>query len=205
MPSVDGEMLDLMQLAGFTQVLLALESPSARVRRDMGKWDDNEGVVRIIRGCIERGIRPWIFLMHSFPTEREEDFQELLHFVDGWRREEFADVLSWAFRLADVQIGEIDQDFVSRFDLEILDGAGKFDVPQHWTVFGQEPRWRSRWVNEDVRVHRQRAIDEHLAAWATGSIDIYYPGKEVGQAFQPDKAQSQAGKPDLQCVSFVPG
>src|SRR5208337_2698140 len=25
----------------------------------------------------------------------------------------------------------------------------------------------------------------------------YYPGKEVGQAFQPDKAQSQAGKPDL--------
>src|SRR5271157_4783648 len=33
----------------------------------------------------------------------------------------------------------------------------------------------------------------------------YYPGKEVGQAFQPDKAQSQAGKPDLQCVSFVPG
>jgi hypothetical protein len=33
----------------------------------------------------------------------------------------------------------------------------------------------------------------------------YYAGKEVGQAFQPDKAQSQAGKPDLQCVSFVPG
>ena len=33
----------------------------------------------------------------------------------------------------------------------------------------------------------------------------YYPGKEVGQAFQPDKARSQAGKPDLQCVSFVPG
>jgi hypothetical protein len=33
----------------------------------------------------------------------------------------------------------------------------------------------------------------------------YYLGKEVGQAFQPDKAQSQAGKPDLQCVSFVPG
>jgi len=25
----------------------------------------------------------------------------------------------------------------------------------------------------------------------------YYPGKEVGQAFQPEKAQSQAGKPDL--------
>src|SRR5271157_3115061 len=25
----------------------------------------------------------------------------------------------------------------------------------------------------------------------------YYPGKEVGQAFQPDKVQSQAGKPDL--------
>ena len=25
----------------------------------------------------------------------------------------------------------------------------------------------------------------------------YCPGKEVGQAFQPDKAQSQAGKPDL--------
>ena len=32
----------------------------------------------------------------------------------------------------------------------------------------------------------------------------YYPGKEVSQAFQFDKAQSQAGKPDLQCVSFVP-
>ncbi len=26
---------------------------------------------------------------------------------------------------------------------------------------------------------------------------FYHPGKEVGQAFQPDKAQSQAGKPDL--------
>jgi hypothetical protein len=26
---------------------------------------------------------------------------------------------------------------------------------------------------------------------------IYYPAKEVGQAFQPDKAQCQAGKPDL--------
>jgi len=25
----------------------------------------------------------------------------------------------------------------------------------------------------------------------------HYPGKKVGQAFQPDKAQSQAGKPDL--------
>ena len=38
-----------------------------------------------------------------------------------------------------------------------------------------------------------------------GTSIQYYPGKEVGQAFQPDKAQSQAGKPDLQCVSFVPG
>ena len=36
-------------------------------------------------------------------------------------------------------------------------------------------------------------------------VSAYYPGKEVGQAFQPDKAHSQAGKPDLQCVSFVPG
>src|SRR5271165_450632 len=25
----------------------------------------------------------------------------------------------------------------------------------------------------------------------------YYPGKEVGQAFEPDKVQSRAGKPDL--------
>ncbi len=33
----------------------------------------------------------------------------------------------------------------------------------------------------------------------------YYPGKEVGQAFQPDKAQSQAGKPDLHAFLFVPG
>src|SRR5271157_2278853 len=31
--------------------------------------------------------------------------------------------------------------------------------------------------------------------WAL--VSCYYPGKEVGQAFQPDKAQSQAGKPDL--------
>jgi hypothetical protein len=46
-----------------------------------------------------------------------------------------------------------------------------------------------------IRVHR----------FARAPLRSYYPGKEVGQAFQPDKAQSQAGKPDLQCVSFVPG
>jgi radical SAM superfamily enzyme YgiQ (UPF0313 family) len=164
MPSVDPEMLDLMQDAGFRQVMLALESPAPRVRRDMGKWDDEAGVQRILQGCVDREIKPWIYLMHSFPTEGERDFLQLLYFVDDWDPEDFGGVLTWPFRLADVQIGEIDMDFVDRFDIQLLAGEG-VDVSRYWTVFGKEPRWRTRWVDEEIRAERQSKVEAHIAAW----------------------------------------
>ena len=63
----------------------------------------------------------------------------------------------------------------------------------------------------DVRC-RRRDIQRKFGLSGSCALELseircsrwYYPGKEVVQAFQPDKAQSQAGKPDLQCVYSDP-
>jgi anaerobic magnesium-protoporphyrin IX monomethyl ester cyclase len=164
MPSVDEEMLDLMKEAGFDKVTLALESPSPKIRKDMHKWNDMRGVNKLIRSCVEREIKPLIHLMHSFPTESEDDFKQLLHFVDDWRPNDFGIVLAWPFRLAEVKIGTIDKWFVNRFNIEIMEGKG-IDVPHYWNVFGEEPRWKTIHVNEEIRLQRQVQVEEHLKSW----------------------------------------
>ena len=164
-PSVDEETLGLMAEAGFTEILLAVESPAEPVRRDMGKWADREGVMRIVRGAVERSLRPCVYLMHSFPTEREEDFLELLHFADEFSPSDLFGVSCWPFRLAQVQPGELDRDFVRRFNIRITGDRG-FDYHNPRGSFGREPKWQTAFVDDDIRRERQRRVDEHLAAWA---------------------------------------
>jgi hypothetical protein len=167
MPSVTEEMLDLIQEAKFDRVLLALESPSPIIRKDMRKWTNMHGIMKILNGCINRGIKPTIFLMHSFPTETEKDFQTLLHFVDDWNPNDFCDVLTWPFRLADVRVGKLDNWFVDRFNIEILEEKG-IDLPHYWKLFGQEPKWRTKNVDEDIRSNRQNKVEKHLELWRLG-------------------------------------
>ena len=62
----------------------------------------------------------------------------------------------------------------------------------------------------DLQPHRTRywkttRRDARFTERAEQVLWCYYPGKEVDQAFQPDNVHNQAGKPDLTCVSFVPG
>jgi radical SAM superfamily enzyme YgiQ (UPF0313 family) len=166
MPSVTEEMLDLIQEAKFDRVLLALESPSPRIRKDMLKWTNMQSIMKIFNGCINRKIKPTIFLMHSFPTEAEKDFQTLLHFVDDWNPNDF-DVLTWPFRLADVRVGKLDDCFVDRFNIEILEEKG-IDLPHYWKLFGQEPKWRTKNVDEDIRLNRQNRVEKHLKLWRLG-------------------------------------
>lgn len=161
LPSVDNEMLDLMKEAGFVDILLAIESPVPRVRRDMGKWPDKEGVTKIVKGAVERGLKPCVYLMHSFPTEREEEFEELLHFMDEFDSCDFMHVGAWPFRLAQVQVGELDMNFVRRFDIELLGGYG-FDRHNACQSFDREPRWKTRWVNDDIKIERQNRISKLL-------------------------------------------
>jgi radical SAM superfamily enzyme YgiQ (UPF0313 family) len=164
LPSVDGEMMDLMQGAGFTDILLAVESPAPDVRRDMGKWPDKEGVLKIVRGAVERALKPCIYLMHSFPTEKEGDFEQLLHFVDEFDPKDVLAVGTWPFRLAQVQPGEIDMDFVRRFDIELLPGYG-LDQHDARVAFGREPRWKTRWINDETKKERHQRMISHLHSW----------------------------------------
>lgn len=165
LPSVDDDMLDLMQGTGFVDVLLAVETPAVRVRKDMGKWTDLTGVMRIVRGAARRGMTPYVYLMHSFPTEREEDFRELLHFVDEFDPGDFGGVGTWPFRLAQVQPGEIDMAFVRRFNIQLLDGDGH-DTHNPRVAFGKEPKWCTEFVSDEIKIERHQRVTEHLKAWS---------------------------------------
>jgi len=161
---VDEEMLDLMMNANFRDILLAVETPAEHVRKDMGKWPDKEGVLRIVRGAVERRMTPVIYLMHSFPTEREEDFLELMHFVDEFKPLDFRHVGSWPFRLAQVQPGELDMDFVKRFNIQLHKDRG-FEYLNPVISFGNEPCWETEWINDDIKIERQKRITKHLLKW----------------------------------------
>jgi hypothetical protein len=164
LPTVDDETLDLMKDAGFTDTLLAVESPSPDVRRDMGKWPNLEGVLRIVRGSVDRGMNPCIYLMHSFPTEKESDFEQLLHFVDEFDPSKILAVGTWPFRLAQVQPGEIDMEFVQRFNIELLGGYGLDQVDAR-VAFGREPRWKTKWVTDEIKKERHARMMKHLQSW----------------------------------------
>ena len=120
-----------------------------------------------MKGSAERNMTPFLYLMHSFPTEREEDFIQLLHFVDDYMPSDFKGVGTWPFRLAQIQPGEIDMDFVRRFGIELLGGYG-YEHSDLRVVFGNEPKWQSKWVNDDIKKERHLRITEHLKQWSTG-------------------------------------
>lgn len=168
LPSVDDEMLDLMRQAGFSDLLLAVETPSQKIRADMGKWPDTEGVVRIIRKAISNNIKPYLYLMHSFPTETDRDFEELLYFVDQFRPTDFMGMGFWPFRLAQVQPGEVDMNFVNRFKIKLLSGYG-YDTHDARVAFGREPAWETEWVNDEVKINRHALLTEHVAKWRNSS------------------------------------
>lgn len=169
LPSVDDEMLDLLKQAGFIDILLAVETPAKKVRTDMGKWPDVEGVVRIIRKTVANDLKPYLYLMHSFPTETDRDFDELLHFVDQFKPTDFMGMGFWPFRLAQVQPGEIDMNFVNKFNIKLLGGYG-YDRHDARVAFGREPAWETEWVNDGVKKIRHSMLEEHIAMWKSGSL-----------------------------------
>jgi len=171
LPSVDDEMLDLMARAGFVEILLAVETPASGVLRDMGKFVPPQKLDQVVRGSVSRGLEPCIYLMHSFPTESEAQFEELLHFVDDYRPSDFCEVGTWPFRLAQIQPGEIDMDFAERFDIEFLDGYG-YDQHTPRVAFGREPRWRSKYVDDGVKLARHFRIMEYLQQWRSAAGEI---------------------------------
>jgi len=169
MPSVDDEMLDLLKQAGFIDILLAVETPAKKIRRDMGKWPDTEGVLRIVRKAAANDLNPYLYLMHSFPTETDRDFEELLHFVDQFKPTDFLGVGFWPFRLAQVQPGEVDMDFVNKFNIKLLSGYG-YDHHDARVAFGREPAWETEWVNDAIKKERHKRLLEHMANWKTGNL-----------------------------------
>lgn len=118
----------------------------------------------IIRNLVKRSMKPSINLMHSFPTEREDDFEQLLHFVDEFVPSDFNCVQYFPFRLTLVQPGEIDMNFVQRFGLKLEPGYG-FDVRHARIAFGREPKWSTEYVNDAVTIERQYKLREYLTKW----------------------------------------
>ena len=76
---------------------------------------------------------------------------------------------TWPFSLAYISPGEIDMKFVAKFKLELLGGyMGDYNPLR---FFDPEPRWRTEWVNEEIREERHQRILEHLEHW--GGEDRY--------------------------------
>ena len=155
------EDIKLFVEAGFNDNIIALESGSESVRVSMGKYGNQKHVSDIIHWLVKYGSKVMLYIMHSYPTETEKDFQLTMDFLDQFTPDQITWGF-WPFRLDAVKIGAIDQQFVQHFGITVT-RVGDF-LPGHW-LFLRDHDWHNENINEDVRNERHQALAEFEQHW----------------------------------------
>ena len=157
----DEESIELLAAAGFKSLTVAIESGSAKVRKDMGKYGDQKHVENIIKWMIKHKIWPFLYIMHSYPTESDGDFQQSLDFLDKFSQQEIGWV-AWPFNLAGVTSGVIDEEFIKSYGITITKIGNP--NPGYW-YFGYQIEWHNDLINPMVVEKRSALIEEFRQEW----------------------------------------
>jgi anaerobic magnesium-protoporphyrin IX monomethyl ester cyclase len=75
---INFDLIPLMYSAGCRFISVGLETGSKKIQKIVGKKVSNEQICLFAAKCHEVGIRPFIFLMASFPNEDLEDLKETI-------------------------------------------------------------------------------------------------------------------------------
>ncbi|GFK93545.1 Ribosomal protein S12 methylthiotransferase RimO [Fundidesulfovibrio magnetotacticus] len=79
---VTEELLDILRNAGLRTLTLALEGPSARIRRKANKHLDEEAFLRAVSLAAARGVNHLkSYLIMGWPGEEDADYEELSRFL----------------------------------------------------------------------------------------------------------------------------
>ncbi|MCL6450873.1 MAG: B12-binding domain-containing radical SAM protein [Acetobacteraceae bacterium] len=79
---LDPDLIQVMGRSGCRGVFLGVESGSLRVLEALGKRITPDGVMEVLRACLDNGIRPNVSFMLGLPFEAEEDVAATLRLME---------------------------------------------------------------------------------------------------------------------------
>jgi radical SAM superfamily enzyme YgiQ (UPF0313 family) len=155
----DEESVRLFAEGGFHSVILAVESGSPKVTKDIGKYNDIEHVTRIIRWLRQYKVKVQLYIFHSYPTETEEDFNQTMEFLDQFSSDEVF-WTSWPFALH-VSPRPYDEWFNNHYDIEMIECE---PVNSH-AYFGYKQKWSNAEINPEVMQSREERLNAFREQW----------------------------------------
>ena len=160
--------LELMHRAGFHRVGMALESGSPKVRKSMGKLPDQDFCKSFIKQTSAIGITVITNIMHSFPTEDDEAFQETIEFLDAFSAHEL-EWNAWPFSLGFTANLAVDYDFIKRFNIRLLKNLG---IEEGIPNFSLDLRWENALINDDIRAKREELMTAFRKKWLSKEENV---------------------------------
>ena len=153
--------LELMYHAGFRWIKYGLESGSPKVRKSMGKLSDQDFCKSFMKQTSAVGITTEANIMHSFPTEDDEAFQETIEFLDKFSVNEL-EWNAWPFDLGLTANCAVDYDFIQRFNIRLLKNNGLFEGSH---TFMLDLQWENAIINDSVRAKREEMMAAFRKNW----------------------------------------
>ncbi len=155
------EDIELMCVAGFRWIKFGLESGSGYVRKTMGKLEGQDHVYRLLKRTSESGSIAAVNIMHSFPTETEEHFNETIEFISQFTPKELA-WEGWPFNLGHTNNALLDRAFVKKFDIAVHKVR---ELTPGKPTFALDVEWSNINITGKIRHDRQRRLQAFRDEW----------------------------------------